>query len=236
MTVKVTLMADEQPGLVRPETLTEVVARHIRDRITEGGLAPGSPLREVHLAEQLGTSRGTVRDAIRMLADDGLVEVFPHRGAFVAALSLARVRDLYELKLQLEPLATRQGVETGALLTEDVRQDLMNHVQQMRAAAHQGDFRMSVHHEREIHEILWSHGRNTLALSYLHSIHLQTKQILTAARSEDQGTLEWDADFHAALVDAALSGDPQRAEEAAIEHLTFSRDRLLQRLAEKLAD
>jgi len=229
-------MADGQVGLVRPETLTEVVARHIRDGITEGRFAPGSPLREVHLAEQLGTSRGTVRDAIRQLADDGLVEVTPHRGAFVAALSLDRVRDLYELKLQLEPLATRQGVETGALLTRTIRSELKGHVQKMRAAARKGNFRDSVHHEREIHEILWSHGRNTLALSYLHSIHLQTKQILTAARSDDQETLEWDADFHAQLVEAALSGDPQRAEEETVAHLTFSRDRLLQRLAATLGE
>jgi DNA-binding GntR family transcriptional regulator len=190
----------------------------------------------VQLASELGTSRGTVRDAVRLLTDDGLVEVHPHRGTFVVSLTMDRVRDLYELKLQLEPMATRQGIENGSLLSAEVRAHLAEHVAAMRQAAKDGDFAAAVHQEREIHETLWSHGHNQLALSYLNAIHLQTKQILTAARSDDVDTLVWDAEFHARLVDAVLTGDPGVAEKATVDHLIHSRDRLQLKLEAQLAE
>ena len=67
--------------LRRPETLTTAVAKHIRDAIVRGEYPPGSALPEVRLAEQLGTSRGTVREALRTLDELGVSSTsFPTAG------------------------------------------------------------------------------------------------------------------------------------------------------------
>ena len=67
-------------SLQRPETLTTAVASYIKDAIVRGELAPGARLPEVALAAQLETSRGTVREALRTLADGGLIDIVPRRG------------------------------------------------------------------------------------------------------------------------------------------------------------
>ena len=64
---------DDMSRMERPETLTDAVARYVRDAIVHGDYAPGSALPEIRLATELGTSRGTVREALRGLEDQGLV-------------------------------------------------------------------------------------------------------------------------------------------------------------------
>jgi len=67
--------------LDRPPSLTDAVVAHIRDGIIAGSYAPGQPLTELQLSDELGTSRGTVREALRELGSLGLVTRTTHRGA-----------------------------------------------------------------------------------------------------------------------------------------------------------
>ena len=70
----------EQGTLDRPPSLTDAVVAHIRDAIIRGAYAPGQPLTEAGLSDELGTSRGTVREALRELASLGLVDAQPAQG------------------------------------------------------------------------------------------------------------------------------------------------------------
>ncbi len=97
--------------LNRPETLTSAVITHIRDAIVRGDIPPGSPLPEQALSAALATSRGTVREALRALSDTGLVEVFPHRGAFVSELTGHAAWEICSFRALLEPYASRLSVE-----------------------------------------------------------------------------------------------------------------------------
>jgi DNA-binding GntR family transcriptional regulator len=94
-------------GSVERVSMTEQVLRELRDAIVDGRIAQGEPLREVSLARTLGTGRGAVRETIRQLVQEGLVEYEPHRGAFVRVLSLADRLDVY---------VAREAIETGAAL------------------------------------------------------------------------------------------------------------------------
>jgi DNA-binding GntR family transcriptional regulator len=91
--------------IARSSTL-EQVHRVLRDAIVDGSIPPGSHLREVHLARELETSRGTVREAIRHLVQEGLVEYVLHRGNFVNALSLRDRLDVY---------VAREAIEVGVV-------------------------------------------------------------------------------------------------------------------------
>ncbi len=77
----------------------------LKRAIMEFDLAPGQPLQEVEIANHLGVSRTPVREAIRRLEADGLVEVVPYKGAFVKALSRDEVREIYETAEGLEGMA-----------------------------------------------------------------------------------------------------------------------------------
>lgn len=86
------------------------VASELRDRIIAGDLPPGEPLREVAAAGELGVARTTLREAFRLLAADGLVEVVFNRGAVVKTLTAADVRDIYIARRTLEVKAAEESV------------------------------------------------------------------------------------------------------------------------------
>ena len=84
------------------QVLHQEVAVRLRQRIVEGELAPGAKLNERELSESLQVSRTPLREAIKMLAAEGLVELLPNRGAVVAQMSAQDVADTFELIAGLE--------------------------------------------------------------------------------------------------------------------------------------
>ncbi len=88
--------------IVRPTTV-DLVLTAIRQRILSGELAPGEVLRQEALAEELGVSRVPIREAITRLTGEGLLTSVPHKGAYVAELSIAEVQETFDIRLRLEP-------------------------------------------------------------------------------------------------------------------------------------
>jgi DNA-binding GntR family transcriptional regulator len=96
---------------VERASMTEQVLRELREAIIEGRIPQGEPLREVSLATTLGTGRSAIREAIRQLVQEGLVEYEPHRGAFVRVMSLADRLDVYIAREAIESGAARRIVQ-----------------------------------------------------------------------------------------------------------------------------
>lgn len=88
-----------------PRLLVAEVTERLRDMIVQGELAPGVKLNERVLCERLRTSRTPVREAIKYLASEGLVELLPNRGAIVSPITAETVREMFELLGALEALA-----------------------------------------------------------------------------------------------------------------------------------
>ena len=86
-------------------SLHDEVVERIRDMIVEGELAPGARVPERQLCERFAISRTPLREALKVLASEGLVQLLPNRGARVAALSVADVEELFEVLAGLESLA-----------------------------------------------------------------------------------------------------------------------------------
>ena len=80
-----------------------------------GGFAPGSRFVEGDLTARFAVSRGPVREALRRLAADGLIEHWPHRGALVRRLSVREIRELFEIRIEMEALAARLAAAADAL-------------------------------------------------------------------------------------------------------------------------
>ena len=89
------------------EPVRATVAKMLRDAISTGGLLPGARLSERKLCASLGVSRSALREAVRQLESDELLETVPQRGTFVASPTLSDALDIYEVRIELEGLAGR---------------------------------------------------------------------------------------------------------------------------------
>ncbi|MES1980264.1 MAG: GntR family transcriptional regulator [Pseudomonadota bacterium] len=85
----------------------DVILEHIRKNILTGIFAPGQRLVEPDLMQDLGASRGPIREAFRILAGEGLVESIPHKGTNVRRISDQEIRDMAQLRTLIEPLGAR---------------------------------------------------------------------------------------------------------------------------------
>jgi len=95
---------------IRRTSTVEQVADALRSRILRGELPPGTPLREMGLAESLGVARNTVRESVRRLEAEGLVTHRIHRGAVVATLAQVDIHEIFEIRRFVEFEALRRCV------------------------------------------------------------------------------------------------------------------------------
>lgn len=112
----------------------ERAAEALRRALFAGDLEPGTPLREVALADSLGIARSTVREALGLLAMQGLVTRIPYRGVVVAALDPADVHDVITARLALE----ESGVRAWPTATDDAREAAREALEAYAAAARSG--------------------------------------------------------------------------------------------------
>ena len=99
------------PDALRRVSVVDELTGVLRDRILDGDLTPGTPLRETDIARVYAVSRHTLRAALRELAVEGLVRIEPNRGASVARLDAADIQGLYELRAALELEAAHLALE-----------------------------------------------------------------------------------------------------------------------------
>ena len=92
-------------------TAVERVLDHLREGILNGRFAPGQRLIEAELTHDLNISRSTLREAFSRLSAEGLIEIVPNRGALVRRLSFRETLELFEIRTELESLATRLAAE-----------------------------------------------------------------------------------------------------------------------------
>ncbi len=103
---------DEVGAPAHGATVGHIVER-LRDDILAHRLSPGERLVECDLTSRFAVSRGPVREALRRLAADGLIEHAPHRGAVVRRLSQREIRELFQIRVEMESLAARLAAEAA---------------------------------------------------------------------------------------------------------------------------
>src|SRR5258708_20144654 len=96
---------------VQRQRLHDTVVDHLRQFIVEGVFEPGKKLNEREICESLGISRTPLREAFKVLAAEGLVEILPNRGASVSKMSEAELREMFELISGLEAFSGELACE-----------------------------------------------------------------------------------------------------------------------------
>jgi len=202
---------------VRPPTLTATVADHIRENIVRGDFPPGAPLHEVGLGKSLGISRGTVREALRYLQDENLVEIVPHQGAFVTRLSPKRAREIYTLRAQLEPYAVRLAMDRKAYRPQDLDQ-LDALVRRLADLERKRDLFETITTDMEFHRVMCERCDHEMLMDVLRGLQYQTRLFILNTMLY-RSDLERDELTHRAILDAIRSNEPGHAEEIVRQHI-----------------
>jgi DNA-binding GntR family transcriptional regulator len=221
-------MGDLAP-LATDGSKAERVYAHLRRRIRELGLPPGAPIRKEEIALGLGVSRAPVSEAIARLAEEGLVEVFPQHGSFVAPIRAADVRESLFIRTALETEAMRRLAPIAdASLVARLEANLVD--QQNALAA--GDLPQFYDLDESLHSQLFAAVENPRALRLLDAARAPLDRVRRLALPEP-GRPESTLAEHRRLVDSVASGDPELAAAAMRVHLSMvgrSIDRELSKL------
>jgi DNA-binding GntR family transcriptional regulator len=228
-------MVPESPfSLERPETLTAAVARSIGEAIVRGAFAPGQALPELPLSSQIGTSRGTVREALRLLADQGLVAIIRHRGAFVAEMTPRKAHEIFTLRAELEAFAVRLEFEQGGY-PEGTLQALEETLVDLGAAANEGNVFEAAEQDMRFHDLLSRECDHQELLDLLAGLRLQMRRFIVYTKLVNSD-VEPESVTHRRLLDAVRTGDAELAAAEVRSHILAAGEQLLRKLAEDGSD
>lgn len=204
----------------RRATLAAEVRTEIERMILDGDLAAGDKMNELALSNVMGVSRGTVREAIRSLADSGLIDLVANRGAFVHETTLAEVRNLYDLRGAVFAMAcsaaarrVAEGEEAG------LPKRLKRNIEAMQTAFTREDTARYYTLNIEFHGLLLDGAGNPKAKmiydALVKEMHLFRRRGLSIVTNLGRSLEE-----HIAIADAVIAGDTEAARAAAHHHIT----------------
>ena len=214
--------------LRRPETLTRAVARSIGEAILRGEFSPGQSLPEQDLAQRLGVSRGTVREAFRALAEQGIVDLFPHRGAFVVALTVRRAREIYTLRAELESFAARLAIQRGGY-SPDRLKGLARALRSLETAVTRNDPFDVAEADMRFHELMTQASEHELLVETLSGLRLQMLLFIVNTKLI-ASDVEPEGPTHRRLLDAARTSDAALLASAIHRHISEAGELLVRKM------
>ena len=150
--------------------LRDVVFNTLREAILRGDLQPGERLMELQLASKLGVSRTPIREAIRMLEQEGLAVTMPRKGAEVAKMTLKGMEDVLEIRGALDELASQLACER---ITEEQLVRLEARKQDFEAILKSGDVKLIAEADVNFHDVIYEATGNPKLVSLLNNLREQ---------------------------------------------------------------
>lgn len=203
--------------------LAQTIADQLQALIHSGEVAPGERLNEAALALRMGTSRGPIREAIRILTGIGLVTAVPNRGVFVRQISVREMLEIYELRALLFGHAAEQA---AGRLEPVHRAEFEALLAQMDAMCERGDGTRYYAVNLRFHALILELGGNRRAHQayddYVKELHLFRRRYFDAAGNMRRSNSE-----HRAIFEAMAAGAAARARTLASRHVLEGRQRLL---------
>jgi phosphonate utilization transcriptional regulator len=203
-------------------SLTMLVQRELERMVLTGELAVAEKLDEAALALRLGVSRGPVREAVRALAETGLVRLEKNRGVFVREISVAEADEIYEVRAAFDQMA---GRKLAAAIEPAQLAELRALVERMRAAAEKQD--LDAYHGANLrfHDALVEFAGNAKLLQMyrrlVNELSLFRRHTLAVPKRLPKSTLE-----HRKILQAIASGDADAAGQRLYEHAMAGRARV----------
>ncbi|MDB5531311.1 MAG: transcriptional regulator, GntR family [Devosia sp.] len=184
--------------LLQQGALHHNVSDALRDMIVAGDLAPGSKVREPELCERFGISRTPLREALKVLASEGLIQLLPRRGAYVAQITQAEIDELFPIMAALEALAGE--LATARLTDKDIAKFRKLH-EEMFACHAAGNEKDYLRLNREIHQYLFAVAANGALTTMYEQILVRIHAVRFVTRKSAE---QWSraVDDHRSILDA----------------------------------
>lgn len=192
----------------------ERIAERITAAVMEHRLQPGTKLVEERLASAFGVSRTKIRQALTLLANEGLVKQHPNRGAFIASPSVQEAIDLFAARRLLEPAVVRNVIARAE--AEDIAR-LRAHLELEHAARARSDRRAMIKLSGEFHTVLARLCSNTFIAKMMDELCPLTSLIIALYDSPNAAACP--EDEHAQIVRAIERRDEAKAVELTLTHL-----------------
>jgi DNA-binding GntR family transcriptional regulator len=206
-------------------TKQEIIYETIREAIQFGRYAPGYHLVADDLAQEFGTSRMPVREALQRLENAGLVSITPHRGAVVSELSEQEIVEVYHIRAVLEGLAARLAAPHLSRADYDRLNALIDDMASTGTA--EPDLDQLLRGNRDLHEIIWQAAQAPRLHELLENLYDASRRFRNISILLS-GRLEQIVQEHRRIVQALAAGDPAAAERFANEHHEITAQRLLE--------
>lgn len=200
---------------LRPVTKTELAYLQIRQKIMEGDLPPGTSLDQEALALSLALSTTPVREALRRLESERLVVSHAHRDTVVAPLSADTLEEVFNVRLQLDPLAA----SLAAVHADDAERENIRALS--RRHPPEDDPVNSVYFNRYLHRSIYAASGNTTLVEILDSLWDVSDRYRMIISMSVAGLTEV-GEEHPAIVSAVTDGSPDRAAKLMREHVAAS--------------
>ncbi len=207
--LKSTLRIEDVP------TVRAIVAQKLREAIMSGNLKPGQRLVERELCEMMGVSRPSIREALRLLEADGLVNTVPHRGPMVSTISLEEARQLYAARAVLEGFA---GRECARLHDPAVVRRIGNALTRLRAALSESDMIAILEAKTDFYAALIGGCQNAFIERMLKPLHDRITLLRITSMSQPKRVNKTLREV-TAIWRAIQSGDADLAERCCVDHV-----------------
>lgn len=201
---------------MNPPSLGDRVYQALRDEIVFLELPPGTPVREVEVAQRLGVGRTPVREALQRLAMNYLVELLPGRGAFVAPISLPDLVKISEIRLNLEGFAAASAATRASAADREVLRGLRDKIRRVTEETPRAEL---ISLDQDVHRAIYNATHNAFLEDALNRYLNLTLRAWVLVLDSVGGVAEM-VDEHASLLDAVIEGDAEKAGALAREHIT----------------
>ena len=202
-------------------SLTDEIADVVRERILKGEYEIGEKIKENQIATELRVSRTPIREALKILENEGLIDYVPNRGCFAKGFTKQDVEDIYAVREALEALAVNWAVDR---ITEKEIAALEEQCDLMEFYTKKKDRKKVLEMNSSFHDIIYASARSRFLAQVLRSY----KEYIDKTRKSifyEQSYLESILVEHRAILDAIKDRDKERAAAAMTKHLMSSQKR-----------
>ncbi len=212
----------------RTVSLADQIFEQLEKNILTGAYARGEIFTEMHLSEQLGVSRTPIREALRRLEQEHLIEVST-KGAVIIGISQKDICDMYEIRIRTEGLASKWAAQT---ISDEGKKELSDIVELQEFYTEKNDADNIKNMDSKFHEAVYRLSGSTALYDTLYPLHKKVIKYRKAS-VQNSGRAHQSIKEHRAICEAIVAGNGDLAELLTIQHIKNARDNIVKDTEEK---
>ncbi|MFB3915882.1 MAG: GntR family transcriptional regulator [Terriglobales bacterium] len=210
-------------------SLADEICDYLRSAIYQFRIRPGDQVNELELMKQMGVSRSPIREAMRILEGEGIIERVSGKGAVVAKVTRKEIEENYGIRAVLEAYAAEQAVKN---LTENDLSHLEEIYNEMVKAGEANDVKTYAQLNFDFHRAFVKLSKNTSLQKLLRTLHGRARWFLFGGLSVDRAT-EVSLKEHREILDAFVARDSERVFQAVRRHILAAGNKVQESFQEK---